>query len=187
MRAWKSINLSKKYGDQRIFLIIMLTMILSFIIIYTCLSLLALSEELAGHHVFQFVIALILLYPIHKLLHLIPLAGCLQPARIRFSCKWRIFPLLQIRICEPISKRLYMTSLFMPLIIVSLVLCVCITALPQYSHYLSILFSFHLGLCVTDIISLKNMFGSPSSSYIEEHDDGYNILVITEWELSARE
>lgn len=186
MRAWKSINLSKKYGDQRIFLIIMLTMILSFIIIYTCLSLLSEIEAAEGHLSLQFGTVLLLLYPIHKLLHLLPLVGCFQPAKIKFSCKWKVIPLLKITICEPISKKLYMTSLFMPIIIVTLVLGACITAFPQYCHYLSMLLSFHLGLCVTDIISLKNMFGSPSSSYIEDHDDGYNILVLSDHEFISQ-
>jgi hypothetical protein len=50
----------------------------------------------------------------------------------------------------------------------------------QYAHYFTILLSFHLGLCVHDFIAIKNLFGSPARSFVEEHGAGYTILVMEE-------
>lgn len=48
---------------------------------------------------------------------------------------------------------------------------------PAYIHYFTIILSLHIGLCVSDFITLKNVLNSPQNCYVEEHEDGIEILI----------
>lgn len=51
---------------------------------------------------------------------------------------------------------------------------------PKYVHYTTLLLSLHNGICMNDWIYLKSLLYSPSESFIEENDEGYEILTMSE-------
>lgn len=48
---------------------------------------------------------------------------------------------------------------------------------PAYMHYFCIALPFHIGLCVPDFIFIKHLLFAPKMCFIEEFEDGYEVLV----------
>jgi len=180
MNSWKSINLSRQYGNQRIFFLSLFTILLSFIAIYTLIAPFMTGYAMYDDHCVFLLTFTILLYPFHKLLHYLPLLGKLQKIRTQITYNYYVFPTVKIIVHEPISKQLFLLTLFMPFFIVSLGLLSCTLTFPHYTHYFTILFALHTGLCVTDFICIKNISGSPDRCLVEEHADGYDILTLAD-------
>jgi hypothetical protein len=78
---------------------------------------------------------------------------------------------------EPIKKWLFLTASLMPFVIINPLLIFACYLFPHYVHYLTIILAFHVGMCVSDMISVKNVLFAPKGSFIEENDDGIEILI----------
>lgn len=178
MNSWKSINLSREYDSQRIFFLSLFTILLSFIIIHTITAPFMTGLAMYDDHSLLLIIFIILLYPVHKLLHYLPLLGQLHKIKTQITYNYNFLPTIKIIIHDPISKHLFLLTLFIPFFIVSLGLLTCTLTFPNYTHYFTILFALHTGLCVTDFICLKTISGSPNRCFVEEHADGYDILTL---------
>lgn len=176
MHCWKSINLNKQYGYQKICILSLLTMLLSFVTIYTIISLGFADGKLRDDYTIMFIGGLIILYPIHKLLHLLPLLFAVNKLKMQTG-PLKFCPTFSIKVKEPISKRLFLLALLTPIVIGSSFLLFCALLYPSYAHYFTILLSLHIGICVSDIISLKNVMNSPQKCFVEENEDGFEILI----------
>ncbi|WP_108671914.1 DUF3267 domain-containing protein [Peribacillus acanthi] len=179
MNCWKSINFSKQYGWPRIMILSFLTMLLSFTVIYTFLSVGVNPAKLYDDRYVWLFVGIFIIYPLHKMLHFLPLMGHID--KVKFSMgPYKFFPIVSFRVIEPIHKNLFILALLSPFIIITTCLSAGALLLEHYAHYFTILLSLHIGLCVSDFISIKNILGSPNRCFIEENEDGYEILVSKE-------
>ncbi len=176
MNCWKTINLTRDIGLNRILFISMLTMIFVFILTYLPINLLFPTIHFKDGYFLLFMLLLITMIPIHKLLHAIPLliCGCRVSVHIKFY--W-VFPALQLKACEGIKKKRMIISLLAPFILFTLFLLVFGMYFPAYMHYFSIAMAFHIGLCVPDFLFLKQLLFAPKLCFIEEYEDGYEVLI----------
>lgn len=177
MNSWKTVNFSKQYGSQRIYFMSSLTMILCFIIFYVPAQYLFEANVLYDNYFILFVMAIWLIYPFHKLLHFVPVAHLGNKMKKLLEFKCGVFPIIQIKIYEPISKWLFLFALLFPFIIINSILIGACILFPHYVHYFTILLAFHVGICFPDMICAKNVITAPNCSYIEENDDGIEILL----------
>lgn len=153
------------------------TILLSFVLIYTLLSVLLTHVILYGDQTMVFFSLLLLLYPVHKLLHYLPLRLLCKKVKTSWSLKWNLVLTCRVNVHVPIRKHLYLLTLVLPFVIMSVILIGCALSFPHYIHYFTILLSLHTGLCVSDFIYIKNLISSPRHSFIEEHLEGYDILI----------
>ncbi|MBD3110255.1 DUF3267 domain-containing protein [Bacillus sp. AGMB 02131] len=174
MHCWKSINKTRLYGRSRIRIVSLLFMLCCFIFVYPIFSFFAVNN-LSDKHAFLFIIGIIMLYPIHKLLHFIPLLAVAK--RTAFTLKPRKYFAIDIMLNAPLRKRLFIIVLITPFLVVSTIMLIACILLPVYAHYFIILFSFHFGLCASDFIMLKNILQSPHRCFIEENEESFEILV----------
>lgn len=176
MQCWKSINIRRQYGYDRIFL---LSSFLVFIIFsFTYIGFTHMTDSGASSEYFiLFLLGFLAVYPIHKLLHYLPLAS--QKGRVRFirTMHFRMIPMFMIRICEPIGKTRFIFALLLPFLLLSSLFIAAMIIWPSFAHYFQILFAYHCGMCVIDLIYVKELIHSPKKALIEEVDDGYEILV----------
>ncbi|MFC0272064.1 DUF3267 domain-containing protein [Metabacillus herbersteinensis] len=176
MNCWKTINLSKDFGLHRIYIFSMLTMIITFIIIYLPIHFVYPQVEFKEGQFFFFILVLVTLIPIHKLFHVLPLI--LSGNRVNFRVKYLTFiPSLQIKACYSIKKSSMLCSLLFPLLFITPLLVIAGTSFLPYIHYFCILIAYHIGMCVPDLIFAKLILQAPKTSYIEEFEDGFEILV----------
>jgi hypothetical protein len=150
-------------------------MLFSFIILYVPVTYLSVSP-LKSNHFIIFVLMIGCMYPMHKLFHYLPIAHLGN--RVKKSVEMDGFlPVISIRVTDPIRKWNFLLALFAPFIGIGLIISAGIILMPSYSHYFTILLAYHIGLCVSDFICAKNVLFAPNGSYIEENDEGFEILI----------
>lgn len=178
MHCWKTINVKKQYGLERLFLLSSLLVITVFSFAYALLGIVNDTDK-SDDYFWLFLLGFLSVYPLHKLLHYIPLFRFRDKVRLIFKKQFGILPVVSIRIVEPIIKSRFIFSLLAPFIFVNFALIVCALFIPIFAHYFTMLFAYHCGICLIDLIYVKHLSKSPKCAFIEETDTGYEILIAT--------
>ncbi|RFB18410.1 DUF3267 domain-containing protein [Bacillus sp. HNG] len=177
MTCWKTINLSKDYGFHRIILISLISMFIAFILFYLPLNLMYSSVELREDGAIYFLLALLLIYPIHATLHVLPFWISGKKLTVTFKWMYGIIPIVTTRSKHSLSKPFIICVMGTPfLFITALMLGGCVV-FPGFIHYFSIIAAINFGLCVPDFIYLGQFVKAPRSCTVEEIEDGYDILI----------
>lgn len=176
MQCWKSINIRRQYGYDRLFLISSFIVFLIFSFAYIGLSFVSESTRSSEYFII-FVASFLAVYPVHKLLHYIPLSRLKGRVKLKRSMHFGVIPMFMIKICEPIGKSRFIFALLLPFLVLSTVFLLGIYIFPEFAHYFILLFAYHCGMCVIDLIYVKELIRSPKKAWIEEIEDGYEILV----------
>lgn len=177
MNCLKEINLTKKYNTQRVCILSILTMLCTFIVLYVPVTYLFVPSSFEDKYFLLLISGLWLMYPIHKMIHFFSLIHLKNKIKKTVSIKYFIFPVIQIRIIEPILKWQYIITLIAPFILINGFLFVACWFFNHYVHYFTILLAFHIGLCASDFIYIKNVLMAPNRAYIEENENGFEILI----------
>jgi len=177
MNCWKTINFHKQYGFQRILFMSSLTMVFTFLFLYTPTIAFFAQNSLNDNYFSSFIAAFLFVYPVHKLLHFLPVVHLGKKIKKSVDIHYGIFPLICIRAADPIGKIQFIFALIMPMLVINTALVICCFLFPHYVHYFLILFAYHFGMCVPDFIRIKSLWKSPKSCYVEENEDGIEILV----------
>ncbi len=176
MHCWKSINVKKQYGFYRIFMLssILVLTVFSFLHIVTQI----ISDTVLYDHYFSlFIIGFFFMYPIHKLFHALPLIRYINQIQIRTRFQFYFVPIMSVRVKKPIPKLSFLMALISPFVVINGVLLIGAATFPNYAHYFTILTAYHSGICLVDFLYAKCLFKSPKGAFIEEYDEGYEILV----------
>ena len=176
VHCWKTINVKKQYGFDRIFMLSSLIVIAVFALFYILLEILN-GHQLSDDLFPVFLISLLLIYPLHKGFHFLPLIPYRNNLNFSVKKQLEFMPILSIRIKEPIPKARFLLALLLPFIFINGVLVFGAFTLPEFGHYFSILLAYHCGLCLIDLLYVKNLLRSPKKALIEETETGYEILV----------
>ncbi|MEI5906448.1 DUF3267 domain-containing protein [Bacillus spongiae] len=177
MHCWKSINLEKQLGFNRLFLISIISGTAIFSLFYVPLNLLF-SHTLDDQYFLLFISSMLILYPLHKVFHLIPLLPVIKNVRLTIVWQFSFLPIISIKVKEPIRKYIYLSSIFCPIILLNALLLVGCWQLPNYIHYFTMLIAYHGAICTIDVIYAKYLLFCPKDAMIEESDDGFEVLVL---------
>ncbi|WP_102271918.1 DUF3267 domain-containing protein [Cytobacillus massiliigabonensis] len=177
MNCWKTININKHYGSQRLFFMSSLTMLLTFIIIFVPAQYLFGATSFYDNYFLLFIICLWIMYPFHKLLHYLPIAHLGNKVKKIGTMKYGLLPIIHVKVNEPIAKWKFIIALFTPFVTINSLLILACFCFPHYVHYSTILLAFHVGICFSDFVCAKNVLSAPNHSYIEENDEGFEILL----------
>ncbi|WP_033829580.1 DUF3267 domain-containing protein [Bacillus andreraoultii] len=179
MNCWKSVNLYHYYGDLHVIHLAIITVISSYITFYIPFSFLVDIQSLNDNDFLLFIILSFCIYPIHKMIHVCTLLSMKSKFLIRWKRFYQLIPLINIKITVALVKWKYIFALLMPFFILNSILIVCIFLFPSYVHYMTLLLSLHNGICIRDMIYLKLLLKSPTKCFIEENDEGYEILTLS--------
>ncbi|MCJ8005902.1 DUF3267 domain-containing protein [Lederbergia wuyishanensis] len=176
MHCWKSHNVNKKYEFSRLFIISSFITLLVFVFAYVLMQSITV-DPLKDNHFILFAVIFFLLYPLHKICHVIPLLKYYKHLKLEMEFYFYILPIIHVTIRNLTSKRRFATSLFFPFIVINIILVLAMFMFPNYVHYLTILLAYHVGICSIDMIYAKSLLSSPKGAMIEENEDGYEILI----------
>ena len=176
MHCWKILNIEREYGVLKMYCIACIHAVLTFSFSYTFLNLFN-YETYNDDYFFLFLFAVLLIYPLHKLLHFLPLYRHRHQMTIRLRRRLFGVRTIHMRIKEPIPKKLYIFSLLFPFLMLTILLLIAAIALPTLTHYAAILLGVHGLLCAFDYVYIKHLIRSPANALIEETPRGYEILV----------
>lgn len=176
MNCWKTINMSKDFGFYRLSFLSVISMIIAFIIIYLPINLLFPQVHFKEGPFLLFILLLFGLVMLHKFLHIIPLL--LSGNRMTYQLKFYSFiPTIRIKPCYSTKKLDMLLSLIAPFIIITLSLTLLGIQFPFYMHYFCMATAFHIGICIPDFIFINQIIKAPKKCYIEEYDDGFEVLI----------
>lgn len=176
MHCWKTINVNKQYGLDRLYLLAALMSLGVFMGFYIMLNIIY-TDPLSDQYFLFFILAIVAIYPLHKLLHFLPLIGCRKNIKLIVKKQWKTVPMISLHIKEPVPKIRFIFTLITPFLIMNTVIIITSLLYPAYSHYFAMLLAYHCGLCLTDLIYIRNLAHSPKDALIEETDTGFEILV----------
>ncbi|MFB4163740.1 DUF3267 domain-containing protein [Alteribacillus sp. JSM 102045] len=177
MNCWKSINLRKEYNPFRLMLFSLSFMVFTFIFSFLGFSLYYKNityAELSMLNTFGF---LLLLYPIHTLLHLIPLWFVGVRIQTNVKNKQKKIPALMMKFTKPVGRNFYICAMLFPTLFISLVSLIGAITFPPYMYYFLLVFSFNTGLAVYDFIYIKQLLGAPRQCLVEQNKNGMDILL----------
>ncbi|PPA72409.1 DUF3267 domain-containing protein [Jeotgalibacillus proteolyticus] len=176
MHCWKSINVKKQYGFYRIFLLSMILVLAVFSFLHVLFQIMS-QSPLYDQYFSLFIIGVFIIYPAHKLFHVLPLISYLSQIKLKTRFQFYFVPVMSVRVKKPIPKTAFILALVFPFIFINGVLLMGASAYPNYSHYFTMLTAYHTGICLVDFLYAKCLFKSPKDAYIEEYDEGYEILI----------
>ncbi|MDN7243459.1 DUF3267 domain-containing protein [Planococcus sp. N028] len=176
MHCWKTINVKKQYGFDRLFMMSALIGIGVFISFYTTLNIIY-SDPLSDNYFLPFILAILGVYPLHKLCHFLPLFGCRRCIRFILKKQMVLMPIITLKIAEPVAKKHFILTLVTPFLLINSAIIILSVLMPAFSHYFAMLLAYHCSLCVPDLVYMRNLARSPKHALIEETDTGFEILV----------
>lgn len=175
MHCWKTINVKKQYGFNRIFTFALLTGLGVFTAFYVLLNIVY-SGPLSDKYFLTFLMGVAAVYPLHKICHFMPLIGSRKC--IKFIKKQHfIFPGFSLHVKEPVAKNRFTLALALPFLLINSIIILLTALFPAYIHYFALLLAYHCSLCLPDLIYMRHLARSPKYALIEETDTGFEILV----------
>ncbi|MBI5975790.1 DUF3267 domain-containing protein [Staphylococcus canis] len=175
LNCLRSIDIHSRFGLPRIAFISFVTVIITFFISFELFHFSS-NIPFTDKHFLMFVGLIVLLYPLHKAIHVLMVLPFYKHIRMTKLIKNKWFPLYNIFLDKPVHKYYFCTCLIMPLIIIT-TLCIYLAYLnPAYGHYFMFLLSLNIGYSVMDLLYLKVILFSGQGKYVEEHINGFVLL-----------
>ncbi|MGO4887486.1 DUF3267 domain-containing protein [Anaerobacillus sp. MEB173] len=176
MNCWKSIHISREYSTGRLIMIALTAMLAYFNIFYLSFSVL-MTTELIEYGFLAFFVGILLIIPLHKLLHCIPIWLTRRKATLSIRIIRNCIPLVYYRIYGTIPRNLSILSVVAPAVTITGFCIIGTYFMPYYLHYFAIFSAVNIGLSVTDFIYLKQLIKAPKHSYVEDFSTGFHILL----------
>ncbi|WP_079709104.1 DUF3267 domain-containing protein [Paraliobacillus ryukyuensis] len=177
MNCWKTVNVHREVGMNRIFIFSFLIGFLSFIFLYLPFSVIHQTSSMKDYGIFPLIIGLVLLPYLHKLTHVIPLFLTNRAFKIKFRInKWK-FPIINFLSTTKMSKQLLIIHLLAPTLFITVPSLIVSYYFPNYFVYFLIIASLNLGISYTDFIYIGRLMKAPRKCVIENDGVGYDILI----------
>lgn len=177
MNCWKSINLTKEFGTNRINIVSFLIGLLSFIFLYVPISIIQGSTHVNDIGLFPLLVALIVLPTIHSFMHILPLFFMNKRLKIINKRKKTILPVFTYYTKLHLTKKVSLLVAITPTIFVTVPGIVASYIFKDYSVYILLFTAAHIGISFIDYLYMIHIIKAPKEAYIENSADGFDILI----------
>lgn len=154
----------------------MLLTLLYFIAFYLVFSLLYPTTKHAIVPILPFLGSLAVLFPIHKIIHWLPLTLAGLKATMKFE-KGALLPLMRCETCSPISRNLFLIAALSPAVSITAAAITASIYMPTYVSFFSILAAINLGFSFSDFLYASQVLRAPKNAYVEDRSEGFHILI----------
>lgn len=177
MNCWKSVNIHKEFGLNRIYLMSFLTGLLSFLLLYLLFSMYHGTHEMKDHGFLPLLIILFFLPSIHRLMHILPLALFYKRFKVKFKFRKRFIPTFSYQCMSMLSKKTSIMMALSPTLFITFPALVMSCVFPNHFAYLVIFAAVNIGLSFSDFLYLNYFARAPRKCLIENAKEGYDILI----------
>jgi hypothetical protein len=178
MNCLKSVRFMRQIGTVRITIISIFAALAFFILFYVAFLNVHPNLHLNRLNLPIFLSALILVYPLHKLFHCLPVWATGRKATLSFERKSG-FPVLFCDLPGPVSRNLAIGCVAFPSVAITVLTLATAEMFPYSFHYIALVSAINFGLSITDFIYVSFLFKAPSHAYVEDFRDGFHILIQT--------
>lgn len=177
MNCWKSININKEFGLNRLYLLSFLIGLGAFIFLYLPFSIIHGTTEINDLGIIPLIIALLCLPTIHSLMHILPLIMMNKRAKLIFMRKNKLFPIINYYTKKHLTKKASIVVALAPTMLLTIPGLMASFLYADYYVYFLIFTAIHIGITLTDFLYVINISKAPKHSYIESTNDEISILV----------
>ncbi|API91086.1 MULTISPECIES: DUF3267 domain-containing protein [Virgibacillus] len=187
MNCWKSINLAKDFGRNRLLLMSSLITLFSFILLYVSITIAQGSTaEVSEAGIIPFLLLLLLLPTIHSSMHILPLILMNRRMKIIFKLKNGCFPVFYYYTKYHLTKKAYFIVALAPTILLTIPGVVASYYFNNYSVYILLLTSANIGIAFIDLLYISYLWKAPKQSVIESSEDGNGLDILIQGHEQAR-
>lgn len=176
MNCWKSININKDYGLQRLIILSFLISLCYFIIFYVTLSLLFPTVHYNGISFSYLVLSMLLVFPIHKFLHCLPVWLMGRKAYLQLRFENYMFPMIYCKYPSVLPKAVSLVATIAPTVLITSGSIIGCLLFPTYIPLFSIFSSLNIALGITDAIYIIHLWNAPRSAFLEDNHFSFHIL-----------
>ncbi|MFC7372859.1 DUF3267 domain-containing protein [Fictibacillus iocasae] len=177
MNCWKSINIKKNIGTQRLFILSVFAGLAFFMFFYDLFLLLYSDSEMVEAGGWPFVFAAAAALPLHKLAHCLPLWLTGVPAKLVYK-KASGFPSIHCHFKQALTIKVMKLSVLSPFILITSACLAGAYTWPVYMPFFITFAAVNIGLCISDFIYYSCLLSAPKEAMVEDHDvNGFFILV----------
>lgn len=176
MNCWKSININRDYGMHRLMILSILISLLYFVIYFETLSLLFPQVHYKGVELPYMILCMLLVLPIHKLLHCLPVWLFGKKAYLLIKFQNNLFPMVYCKYPAVLPKRISLVATITPTLFITGVSIIGSIIFPEYIPLFSIFSTLNIALCITDAIYVIHLWNAPRSAYLEDNNNTFHIL-----------
>ena len=171
----RHIDINGRFGLPRIAFLSFVATIISYLVCFEIMHYFS-NTALTDRYFLLFLVIVILLYPVHKAIHLIFLFPYYKSFKKYKLIRQKRVPFYNTYVNTPINKIYFCIDLVMPFIIISSICIYLCILFPFIGHYLMFLLALNIGYSIMDFLYLKIIVFSNEGTHIEEHQTGINIL-----------
>ncbi|MGJ9459326.1 DUF3267 domain-containing protein [Oceanobacillus sp. CF4.6] len=175
MNCWKSINISKEIGQNRLMLISIIIGVLAFVLLFVPISLLHGLTSINEAGIIPFIIALLLLPIIHAFMNMLPLIMMQKRIKIYFKSKVKWFPSFHTE--AHLSKLESLMVSLAPTLFITIPGLVASLVFPNDYVYILLFTCIHIGITSIDFLFVHHIIKAPKRAYIQNVHDGLDILL----------
>ncbi|UOQ43511.1 DUF3267 domain-containing protein [Halobacillus salinarum] len=177
MNCWKTININKEFGLNRVYLMSFLTGLLSFLLLYIPFSMIHGTHTMKDHGVLPILIILLFLPTMHRLMHILPLVLFYKRLKVRFRVRGQMVPTFTYQCKSKMSKHTSIVMAMAPTFLLTVPALFMSCVFPNHYAYFVLFAAVNIGFSFTDFLYLNQFIRAPRRCVIENANDGYDILI----------
>ncbi|SEP80572.1 DUF3267 domain-containing protein [Piscibacillus halophilus] len=177
MTCWKSINVSKELGYNRLVILSTLLGLTTFLFMYVPFSIIYSGVTIKAPSIYIVLSSLILIPLLHKLTHAIPIMFTDKEFHFRWGFKYKYIPILRIQMKSSLSKRTSILTMLAPTLKITVPLMLALIGFPMYFPIIILCLALNIGISLQDLIALGYFVKAPRNSIIEKSQENYDILI----------
>lgn len=177
MNCWKSVNLVKEFGYNRLFLVSFLIGLLTFIVLYVPASIIHGTSHVKESGFLPFVIALLLLPTLHSLTHILPLIIMNKRVKVIYKTKKWIVPVFSYNTKYHLTKKASLIVAIAPTIFLTVPSMTASYISKDYYVYYLLFTAVHIGISFLDLLYINHIIKAPKKAFIENRNDEFDILI----------
>jgi Putative zincin peptidase len=176
MNCWRSVNVKKDLGKQRILLVSTLIGTLTFIILYPMLMLIHPNFKIEETHLLLSMLSIYILPFIHSISHLIPFWLTKKSCIYKLHWIGQCTPMFHFKVRTETSRLIPFFSLIMPTVLITIPLFIAAVLSHTMPFYFLLLVSVNAAMTFSDGFYLCNLLQAPRKCVISGTEKSYDIL-----------
>jgi hypothetical protein len=176
MNCLKTVNINKDYGLQRIIIFSILISFSYFVLFYVSFSLLFPNAHLKTSQLWHLVSGLLLVFPIHKVLHCLPIWLSGKKASLQVRLEVNNFPMLYCKLPSVLPRNVSLITAALPTILVTFGSIIGSLVYPEYIYVFAIYSSLNIALSTIDVIYFVHLWKAPRCAFLEDNPKIFHIL-----------
>jgi hypothetical protein len=178
MNCYKSININKTIGSQRLFILSAFCGLAFFMLFYDLFLAFYPETKITEAGGWPFLLSALFILPVHKLMHCLPLWLSGIPARLIYKKAYGSVPYIHCQFKTALSLRTMKLSVLAPFVLIT---SACFAGAYTWTLFMPFFITFaalNFALCAYDFIYFSCILKAPKEALIEDHDiNGFFILI----------